>query len=226
MKRGLFAGALVLLTLGFIALGVWQVERRAWKLALIARVDARIHAPVQPLWDIGSLGPDKAYIRVSVNGVWLGDRQTFVQALTEEGAGDWVITPLQTDHGLVLINRGFIPDDRRDAAALPAALPGQAIGLVRASEPGGGFLRANDPANDRWYSRDVDAIGRARGLSGLAPVFIDADAGPTPGGYPQGGLTVVTFRNAHLTYALTWFGLAGLCLFGLVLLFRPQQKDV
>jgi surfeit locus 1 family protein len=79
------------------------------------------------------------------------------------------------------------------------------------SEPGGAFLRNNDPRSDRWYSRDVAAITKARGLARTAPYFIDADASPNPGGYPVGGLTVVAFRNAHLTYALTWFGLAILC---------------
>ena len=97
-------------------------------------------------------------------------------------------------------------------------------GLVRASEPHGGFLRANDAAADRWYSRDIAAIGRARSLGHLAPVFIDADATPNPGDYPVGGLTVVAFRNAHLAYALTWFALAGLSLFGPVLLLSRRKE--
>jgi surfeit locus 1 family protein len=97
-------------------------------------------------------------------------------------------------------------------------------GLLRASEPGGGFLRANDPATDRWFSRDTAAIGRARGLSRVGGFFIDADATPNPGGYPVGGLTVIKFRNAHLVYALTWFGLAVLCLWGVkVVLGRKEE---
>ncbi len=76
------------------------------------------------------------------------------------------------------------------------------------SEPKGGFLRSNDPAADRWYSRDVAAISAARGLTDTAPYFIDADATANPGGLPVGGLTVIAFRNTHLVYALTWFALA------------------
>jgi surfeit locus 1 family protein len=78
------------------------------------------------------------------------------------------------------------------------------------SEPHGGFLRANQPPAGRWYSRDVDAIARARGLPQAAPYFIDADATPNSGGWPRGGLTVIRLRNSHLAYALTWFGLAGM----------------
>jgi surfeit locus 1 family protein len=201
----------------FLGLGVWQLERRAWKLALIERVDQRIHAPAGllpparawPAW----VAQDPSYSRVQVTGVLDHGRETLVQAVTERGPGFWVMTPLRMTQGTVLINRGFVPLDRSDPATrLAGQLAGAVtiVGLVRLSEPGGGFLRANDQARDRWYSRDVAEIARARGLAGVAPFFIDADATPNPGGYPSGGLTVVAFRNVHLVYALTWFALAGL----------------
>ena len=89
------------------------------------------------------------------------------------------------------------------------------------TEPGGGFLRANDPAANRWYSRDVAAIAAARGLGRTAPYFVDADAAPNPGGLPVGGLTVVKFPDNHLVYALTWFALMLLALFFAWRLWRP-----
>jgi surfeit locus 1 family protein len=122
------------------------------------------------------------------------------------------MTPLETEDGfLVLVNRGFVPGERREAASRAGPVPGgMAIvtGLMRMTEPGGGFLRANAPAQDRWYSRDVSAIAAARGLRDVAPCFIDADAGPDPGTWPKAGLTVITFPNNHLIYALTWYALA------------------
>jgi surfeit locus 1 family protein len=86
-------------------------------------------------------------------------------------------------------------------------------GLLRMSEKGGAFTRANDPAANRWFSRDVAAIAAARGLPPgvTAPFFIDAAAGLNPPGspdQPQGGLTVVSFHNSHLVYAFTWYSLA------------------
>jgi surfeit locus 1 family protein len=110
----------------------------------------------------------------------------------------------------MLLNRGFVPADRRDVAPRPPIGPAAVTGLLRLSEPGGGFLRANDPATGRWYSRDVAAIARARRIGPVAPYFIDADAAPGPARYPVGGLTVVRFPDNHLVYALTWFALAGL----------------
>ena len=199
-----------------IALGIWQIERRAWKLALIEHVEQRIHAVPGPMpapasWRAIDAAHDE-YRRVSVSGRFLHDRETLVQAVTGEGPGFWVLTPLQMADGtVVLINRGFVPPERRDPATRregnPAA-PVAITGLLRLTEPKGGFLRSNDPAGNRWYSRDVEAIAAARGLPRTAPFFIDADATPNPGGYPEGGLTVVQFHNNHLIYALTWFGLA------------------
>jgi surfeit locus 1 family protein len=201
---------------GLIALGVWQIERRAWKLALIDRVEQRIHAPPEAMpapasWPTINAANDE-YRRVTVTGRFLHDRETLVQAVTDEGAGFWVLTPLETAGGaIVLINRGFVPPDRRDQATRRDGNPAGPVsitGLLRLTEPKGGFLRNNDPAGNRWYSRDVEAIAAARGLPGPAPFFIDADATPNMSGFPQGGLTVVTFHNSHLIYALTWFGLA------------------
>ena len=147
-------------------------------------------------------------------------------AVTERGGGFWVLTPLRTAQGVVLVNRGFVPDARRDAATRAAgqvAGPVSVTGLLRISEPGGAFLRANDPARDRWYSRDVAAIARARHVASPAPFFVDADATPNPGGFPIGGLTVVRFPNNHLIYALTWFGLAAICVAALRLLSRKRD---
>jgi surfeit locus 1 family protein len=199
-----------------IALGVWQIERRAWKLALIDRVEQRIHAPAQPApspasWPTISTADDE-YRHVTVSGRFLHDRETLVQAVTEEGGGYWVLTPLQRDDGtVVLVNRGFVPSERRDASTRQGGNPDGRIeitGLLRITEPQGGFLRNNVPQHNRWYSRDVAAIAAARGLDDVAPFFVDADAGSQTAGGPIGGLTVVRFPNNHLIYALTWFALA------------------
>ena len=222
------AGRLVLPALCFVfallfgALGVWQVERLQWKLDLIERVETRLAQPavLPPV----TLDPEQfEYRRVRVSGTLLHDRETLVDALTERGAGDWVMTPLRTDRGLVLINRGFVPEGRAAAASRPVGQV-QVQGLVRLSEPEGRFLRANRPAEDRWYSRDVAAIAKARALGPVAPYFIDAGASPTDS-LPIGGMTVVRFRNTHLIYALTWFGLCALSIWGFVLTRRQSRGE-
>jgi len=218
----------------FVALGTWQLQRRVWKLDLIARVNARVHAPpaLAPgpdAWPSVNAARD-AYRHVSVAGVFENDRETLVQAVTELGPGFWVMTPLVSDTGFtVLVNRGFVPPERADPATrAQSRLVGPVLvtGLLRISEPHGGFLRRNDPLHHRWYSRDVAAIATAQGLpSGLtAPYFIDADATPNPGGLPVGSLTVIAFPNSHLVYALTWYGLALLVAVGFAYAAREEWR--
>jgi surfeit locus 1 family protein len=217
----------VLLAVLFAGLGTWQVYRLQWKLDLIARVDSRVHAaPVAPppvaRWAQVTRESDE-YRQVRLTGTYLYEFTTPVQALSELGSGYWLITPLCTPDGsIVLVNRGFVPVEqggpkhypvrRAPRAACPAGgAPATLTGLLRISEPGGGFLRHNDPANNRWYSRDVAAIAASHALSGVAPYFVDAARGQDPAGapdHPTGGLTVISFPNSHLVYALTWYALA------------------
>lgn len=171
-------------------------------------------------------GGTDAYRHVRARGVFDHGAEALVQAVTERGAGFWVLTPLRTAQGIVLVNRGFVPENLRDPSRRAAGQvqgPVTVTGLLRMTEPRGAFLRSNDPAGNRWYSRDVAAIAGARHLGPVAPFFIDADAALNPGGYPVGGLTVVRFRNNHLVYALTWFALAGLCIAAFRLLLRGRE---
>ena len=161
-----------------------------------------------------------AYRRVRVTGRFDHDRATLVWAATGRGEGSWLMTPLHSGGWTVLINRGFVP-----ATGAIANRPQGTVtvtGLLRMTEPGSAFLRRNDPAAGRWYSRDVAAIARARKLYPIAPYFIDAEAAPGSTGYPLAGLTVVAFRNPHLGYALTWFALAGLSVWGLWFVLRES----
>ncbi len=208
---------------GFIALGTWQVERRAWKLDLIERVEKRVHAPA-----VAAPGPDRwaqvtaasdEYRHVQVAGVFATDAPAFVQAVTDLGPGFWVLSPLRLGDGsVVMINRGFVNEAQRKSIAAIGATsstpPVTVTGLLRISEPGGGFLRHNDAAADRWFSRDVAAIASARRLRNVAPYFIDAEASRTSieaaVSAPIGGLTVITFHNNHLVYAITWYTLAAM----------------
>ncbi|WP_284413916.1 SURF1 family protein [Acidovorax sp. SUPP3334] len=226
-----------------VALGSWQVARRAWKLDLIERVEQRIHAaPVAPpSFADWQRSPDAAreseYLHVRLKGTFDHAKEVLVQANTTMGAGFWVVTPLrQADGTAVLVNRGFVPPEARDPAARGVPAPQgntEVVGLLRLSEPGGGFLRHNDPAGDRWFSRDVQAIAAVRGIAPVAPYFIDAEAAVhsaaqpvanTSTQWPAGGLTVVRFPNSHLVYAITWYTLALMVAAGAWVVWRDDQK--
>ena len=210
-----------LVFVGFFALGTWQVKRLFWKLDLIERVDQRVHAPAvqspgPAQWPEISAANDE-YRHVFATGTFLNDKETFVQAVTALGSGFWVLTPMQLADGtFIIVNRGFIPPEQRDPATRGASAPSgvtTVTGLLRITEPLGGFLRENDAVGNRWFSRDVQAIAAAHGLGKTAPYFIDAEAGPPDENrdartWPAGGLTVISFPNNHLVYAITWYALA------------------
>ncbi|HEX7985240.1 MAG TPA: SURF1 family protein [Duganella sp.] len=217
---------------GFFALGTWQIFRLQWKLALIERVEQRVHAapvaaPGVAEWPRLNAEDDE-YRRVRVSGVYLPASTTWTLASLERGIGYWVLTPLCTpDGGIVMVNRGFVPagDGGWAPRPAPAAAPANACaaarggaqvtvsGLLRMSEKASS-LRANEPARNYWYTRDLRAIAQARGLPAVAPYYVDADAAsaqvdlPGDGVRPVGGLTVISFVNNHLVYAVTWFALA------------------
>ena len=224
---------------GLLALGVWQVQRLQWKLALIERVEARVKAapvaaPGQSAW-VAVNRESNEYSRVQVSGQFDHSRETLVRASTELGSGFWVITPLQTSRGFwVLVNRGFVSAAYSAPASRIGAVGQQNVsGLLRLSEPGGTFLQHNDVAAGRWYSRDVAAIaasvelgGRpdAGGATPIAPYFIDAAATQDTKAWPRGGLTVVSFYNNHLIYALTWFVLAAMVAAAAVYLLYSERQ--
>jgi len=208
-------------------LGAWQLERLQWKLALIATVNSHMAAAPVPLDRILAMNRDEAqYRRVSLNGRFDHAREAYVFT-TDQGAAVYhVLTPLTTTDGKVLVvDRGEVSKEKLDPATRAAGnVEGEArvTGVWRVPDPPGAFTPPPDTARRIWFSRDLAAIAAADHLTLTAPVVIEADAAPNPGGWPRGGQTVVSFRNQHLSYAVTWFGLA-LCLLGVWLAYHISR---
>ncbi|MDK3018233.1 SURF1 family protein [Pseudodonghicola flavimaris] len=217
---------------GFSRLGIWQVHRLHWKLDLIERVDSRIHAdpvaaPGPEAWD-GLTAESAEYTRVRLSGRFLNDQTVLIYTPSDYGPGDWVLTPLLRDDGtIVMINRGVVPEARAQAGDYDIETGEVTVtGLLRMSEDRGWlFSRKNDPENGNWYRRDIGSITRAKGYERAAPYFVDAELGD-PQAWPRGGRTVVSFRNSHLSYAITWFTLAVVVLagYGLVMAHELRRR--
>ncbi len=203
-----------------VGLGTWQVERLQWKEGLLQTIDQRTHQAPAPLAAVetqfASTG-DVDYTPVTVTGTFLhkGERHFF--ATWEGAAGFNVYTPLQLDDGrFVLVNRGFVPYDIKDAAKRPQGqVPGSVTITGLARNPLDGkpsmMLPDNDVAKNIFYWKDRDVMAASAGLAAgakLLPFFLDADKTPNPGGLPVGGVTIIDLPNNHLQYAVTWYGLA------------------
>jgi surfeit locus 1 family protein len=201
---------------------MWQLERKAWKEDLLAAIAERVGAPPaefppESAWATLSPGQDE-YRHVRLAGHFLNGEEAHLQAnLVSLGVDDGalgydILTPLQmTDGSLVIVNRGFVPLARKAAATrLDGQIAGETsvTGLIRFPQPHSWFVPADDPDENVWFSRDPAPIARAFGLERVAPVIVDADAGPGKAALPRGGQTRLALANDHLQYALTWFGLA------------------
>jgi surfeit locus 1 family protein len=211
-----FTIATVIMTAILIGLGVWQIERLHWKLDLIATMDRKMHAAPVAVDGAGTAfahAPQNEYARVSLDGKFDNAKEAYVFTTGPGGVPVYhVLTPFMTNAGhTYLVDRGMVPLDRRDPATRPQGqITGEThvVGIWRTPDAPGLFTPASDAAHRVWYARDLQAIAASDHATLAAPVLIEADATPNPGGWPQGGQTVVDLPNNHLSYAVTWFGLA------------------
>ena len=203
------------------ALGTWQVKRLYWKEALLATIDERIATQPRPLGEIVAIqqgGGDIEYMPVRLKGHFLHEHEQHFFA-THKGASGWyVYTPLELSDGtgVVFVNRGFVPYDRKEAATRAGSQVAGEVeitGLARAApgEKPSSVVPDNDPAKNVYYWKDLSNMTAQSGFKMSAEVvqlFVDADDAPNPDGLPVGGVTMIDLPNNHLQYAVTWFGLA------------------
>jgi surfeit locus 1 family protein len=208
-----------------LGLGVWQIERLHWKLALIAQMNANMVASPLSLDGARALGDAAQYHTVMMRGRFDNAKEAFVFTTDSEGAPVYhVLTPFRLDDGrALLIDRGFIPTTLRDPRTrAPQSGERLVFGIWRTPDRPGPFTPAPDLAHHVWYARDLAGIAKADGIALAAPVIIEADATPNAGGWPRGGQTVVNLPNDHLQYSIVWFGLA-LALLGIYLAYHNSR---
>jgi surfeit locus 1 family protein len=224
-RRGGVVGATVFTIVGIaflIGLGNWQLDRKAWKENLIATVATRTsYAPqaLPPRDSWAQLTPEaNEYSHVAFSAEFLEGQEAYAYTAGSSlradvvGQGFWVFAPARLAGGsIVLINRGFVPTDRKSPATrAQGSLRGSIdiIGYMRWPEARGLFTPADDVKSNVWYVRDPKAMADAHKWSVAAPFYIDQELPVPPGGLPKPGKIEVKMPNNHLGYALTWFGLA------------------
>ncbi|MEQ9638490.1 MAG: SURF1 family protein [Alphaproteobacteria bacterium] len=211
-----------------VALGTWQMQRLAWKTDLLAARDAALAAPPVPL-DAGTSPDDLRFRRGEVTGTFDHAHELYLgPRVYDHHPGVHVLTPLRlADGAVLLVNRGWVPQDLRDAARRPAGqVEGvQTVrGVVLTPGPRGTYTPDNEPANNQWFYVDLDAMGRAIGAE-LLPFVLASDDTDVPGGVPIGGQGRLHIKNDHLQYALTWYSLAVVLLVIYVLFHRRSRSN-
>lgn len=202
-------------------LGVWQMQRLAWKEAIIADIDARIQAAPVALPETPDPERDR-YLPVRVTGRFLGPEVEVLASRKEIGAGTRIIAAYETTEGRrIMVDRGFVPDAQR---GLPRDAPGDRItGNLHWPDEVDSFTPAPDAATGLWFARDV--AGLAAQLE-TEPTLIVA-ARPTGDGIDPLPVDSSAIPNDHLTYAVTWFSLA-LVWLGMtgLLLWRIRRRSM
>jgi surfeit locus 1 family protein len=196
-----------------LGLGTWQLQRLQWKSEIIATIEANVALPVTPLPNEDIDVEAWRYRKAQVVGRFHHDKEIHLYAASAKGKpGYLIITPLERPDGrFVMFNRGWVPLDKR---APQTRLAGQVEGLQTVVGMGrkpwlqNTFVADNEPQENIWFYGDLDGMAKFRGIVHYAPLFLEADETPNPGGLPLGGQSRINISNDHLSYALTWFSLA------------------
>ena len=236
---GIFTLAMVAL---FVSLGVWQLQRRVEKHALIAALTERLAAAPDALPQVSqwsTLTPERdEFRRVSFTATYDSRPDAMVyssgSAVRDDisGPGTWAFLPARLPDGeTIVINAGFVQNTMQDRAAedravapLHADKPVKLTGYIRFPETAGTLTPSENIAKRLWFTRDHVAIAHTLDWGEVAPFYIDLEA-PVPGnGIPKPGALEVHLKDDHLQYAITWFTLAGAVMIAFGVWWRAQKR--
>jgi surfeit locus 1 family protein len=204
----LFTIPAVLFMLG---LGTWQVERLAWKTALIDARTAALATPAVPVPETLTAAEPLDFHHVTAAGRFDHAKELYIGAFDSRGVeGFQIVTPMTlTDGRILLVNRGFVPGARKTPASREAGQiegPTEIEGILRLPNPPKGMLvPQNRPGDNFWFFVDIPAMAATVGLDRVLPFYVEAGPAPNPGGFPIGGQTRIALPNDHLQYAITWY---------------------
>jgi surfeit locus 1 family protein len=232
--------------LAFIGLGVWQLQRRVEKHALIAALDQRLAEPPGALpppsqWGALAAASDE-FRRVQFQATYIAAPDVMVyssgSAVREDvsGPGTWAFLPARLPDGaVVVINTGFVQNTMQDRAQQDRAVkplltnaPVTLTGYLRFPEKAGVLTPQQNLAKRLWFTRDhlamADALGWAGENGTVAPFYIDLESPAPANGIPKPGALEVHLKDDHMQYAITWFSLAGAVVIAFAVWWRAQRR--
>jgi surfeit locus 1 family protein len=240
---GLFTLAMVAV---FVGLGVWQLQRRVEKHALIAALTEKVAAepvPLPPATEWSKLTPQKdEFRRVQFRAAYGGGPDAMVfgsgSAVRDDisGPGTWAFMPARLAGGeIVGINAGFVQNTMQDRAQQDRAVtrlvtgePADLVGYIRFPEGAGPLTPSANVEKRLWFVRDVGAMAQALGWGDggktVAPFYVDLEQPVPLSGIPKPGPLHVHLRDDHMQYAITWFTLAGAVVIAFFIWLRGKRR--
>lgn len=226
----------------FVGLGVWQLQRRLEKHALIATLESKLATapvalPPPAAWPALTSASDE-FRRVTFTATYakLPDAMVYSSgsAVRDDisGPGTWAFLPTKLASGeTVVINTGFVQNTMQDRAfedrvvgRLVTGTPVELSGYIRFPEQPGTLTPKADTAKRLWFARDHRAMAQALGWGEVAPFYIDLAAPVPESGTPKPGPLTVHLRDDHMQYAITWFSLAACVVIAFGLWWRGQRR--
>ena len=237
-----FAIFTLVMVAAFVGLGLWQLQRRVEKHALIAALTERLAAAPSPLptaaqWGAMTPAADEfRRVRFAATYATAPDAMVYSSgsAVRDDisGPGTWAFLPARLPTGdTVAINAGFVPNTMQDRAQQDRAVqplvtgaPVMLTGYIRFPETAGVLTPSENIAKRLWFTRDHLAMARALGWGEVAPFYIDLEQPVPASGIPKPGPLEVHLKDDHLQYAITWFTLAGAVAIAFGVWLRTQRR--
>jgi len=220
MRRVLFFLIIGVLGVGIlVSLGTWQVRRLEWKNAILAEIEARIHAAPVAMPETIDAARDK-YLPVTVSGTFVGPDLRVLVSIQHKGAGYRVITGFDTGTQKILVDRGFVKVD-----APLENLDGQSAtitGHLHWPEEKDGYTPDPDRAKNIWFVRDVPLMAAELGMS--ETLLVAANMDPQNASVDPMPIDTSGIPNDHLNYAITWFSLAAVWLLMSLIFLRQSMR--
>lgn len=209
-----------------LIMGTWQVQRLAWKENLLAAIEQAKGQPAitklpQSDADITAL----EFRPVTLSGSWVRGVEYHLFPRWYQGKqGYWIIAPFTLGDGrVVLVNRGWVPTEKKDPATRPETQArgyDKVAGLLRLGGERHAFTPSNRAEKNLWFARDIGEMAAAHDLKRVIPAMVDVvgtqDANHLP--VPSDG--TITLRNDHLSYIITWYGIAA----GILVIFLVYHR--
>jgi len=211
----LFTVFVIFFVLVFIALGTWQIIRLNWKNNLILEIENSLkNSPVEL-----NQNKIKNYLKIKTSGIIDFDKQIYLYSLNDSGTpGFEVINPILIMDESYLINRGWIPFEKKDTPEINIFDQNNIIGTLKAQGRKNIFKPDNDIKENYWFSLDREDIFKFTNKK-FSQYIIYLDGNYQ---FPRPKKITANISNNHKKYAMTWFSLA-ISILLLYLYFRKKN---
>ena len=197
----LFSVFVYFIILILLFLGFWQIYRLNWKLDLIEQIENSLKNDPVELSNIEK----KNYLRIKTSGEIDFDNQIYLYNLNDAGKpGFEVINPIKIGDENYLMNRGWIPFEKKDLPEINLVDQNQIVGTLMLQTKPSTFKPENDIEKNYWFTLNREDISKFTGRNfSEYVIYLNGDYK-----IPKPRVITAKISNNHKKYAITWFSMA------------------